>query len=169
MIRYFLFITLVLTAWGTAFAQAPEPDQAVAPGTDPYDRLDPIAKKVSRMADELRSPFCPGKSISNCTSYQAFELRKTIYDMFKSGMTEPEIVAALEDKHGAEISNPVQPWYTFFVPFLPFLCFGLLIFWVVSRWRRADESSLNETGHDSGSDHQDRLERLRAQVKSHED
>jgi len=126
----------------TKGAPAPATNQAEA-----YDRLDPIAKKVRRLADELRSPFCPGKSISNCTSYQAFELRKKVYEMCQSGMTEPESLAALEERHGDEITNPSQPWYTFFVPFLPFLCLGLLIFWVVSRWRRADDSSeLEDTG-----------------------
>ena len=85
------------------------------------------------------------------------------------GMTEAEIVAALEDKHGDEITNPRQPWYTFFVPFLPFLCLGLLIFWVVSRWRRVDESAFVDATVDDEPGDDDRLERLRAQVRSHED
>ena len=169
VIKYFTIISfMAFLAIGaqaqTKGAPAPATNQAEA-----YDRLDPIAKKVRRLADELRSPFCPGKSISNCTSYQAFELRKKVYEMFQSGMTEPEILAALEERHGDEITNPSQPWYTFFVPFLPFLCLGLLIFWVVSRWRRADDSSeLEDTGAVE-AEGDDRLERLRARVRSHED
>ena len=128
---------------------------------DPAQGLDTTARRVRALADELKSPFCPGKTVNTCTSYQAFELRREIRELIDSGLTDAQVVALLQTRHGDEISNPKQPWYTFFVPFLPFIVLAGLIFWVVQKWRKpADEGS--DIALPEASEH---LSRLREQVR----
>ena len=141
-------------AWGQT--PAPSIEQAIqnqAPAKVPSGApnvqnqaagIDFTARRVQALSDELKSPFCPGKTLTTCTSYQAFELRRELRDMINSGMTDAQIVVLLKTRHGEEISNPKQPWYTFFVPFLPFIVLAGLIFWIVQRWRRP-EGEIEET------------------------
>jgi cytochrome c-type biogenesis protein CcmH/NrfF len=192
-VRTGLFIPFVTLATlcsvaGAAYAQAPP----VAVKSPPADtgktsksksstppttgRLDPVTRRVRQMSDELRSPFCPGKTIMTCTSYQAFELRREIEAMVRSGMTDAEILKKLKTVHGDDISNPKQPWYTFFVPFLPFIVLGGLIFWIVRRWRtRGQETELggadleSHPTYDTQPVDEDRRARLRARVKNNQD
>ena len=100
---------------------------------------DPIARRIKQLSDELRSPFCPGKTLMTCTSSQAYDLRKDMEAMAREGKSNKEIIAELKIKYGNDVSNPSQPWYTFFVPFLPFIVLGGLLFWVVRRWRNRGE------------------------------
>ena len=74
-----------------------------------------------------------------CTSSQAYDLRKDMEAMAREGKSNQEIIAELKIKYGNDVSNPSQPWYTFFVPFLPFIVLGGLLFWVVRRWRNRGE------------------------------
>ena len=151
----------------------------VAPSTSrgAAERLDPVHRRVRQLSDELRSPCCPGKTLMTCTSSQAFDLRRDIEVMVRAGKSDAQIILELKDKYGDDVSNPQQPWYTFFVPFLPFIVLGGLIFWVVQRWRKGDSETV--TGYadldqvtivaqDAVSD-ADRLERLRARVRQNED
>jgi len=93
--------------------------------------------------------------------------------MVRSGKTNKEIIVELKKKYGDEVSNPQQPWYTFFVPFLPFIVLAGLLFWVVRRWRRGDQETIvgsadlnSEIVVDSGSvEDVERLERLRARLR----
>ncbi len=129
---------------------------------------DEAARRTRQMADELKSPYCPGKSLLTCTSGQAYDLRSEIKEMMVEGMTNAEIVDTLELRFGNDITNPPQPWYTFFVPFLPFAAGILLVGWVLRRWlRREDEGAPEELATPSDED-LERLARLRAQVAQEE-
>ncbi|MBU0550752.1 cytochrome c-type biogenesis protein CcmH [Myxococcota bacterium] len=128
MARGALFLTL--SALAPAFAAEPPPAQPA-----PEEALD---RRIQGLSDELLSPFCPGKTVTNCTSYQAYQLRGEMREMAKEGLSDEAIVAKLRaafDTEERKIANPAQPWYTFFVPILPFLLGGLLIVWVFLRWR----------------------------------
>ena len=176
--RYLLGIALVCSTQ-SAWSQGPVPPSEgskpanVAPTADPQKQggsatvtpskkgIDFTSRRVQALADMLKSPFCPGKTVNTCTSYQAFELRRELREMIESGMTDTQIVALLEARHGGEISNPKQPWYTFFVPFLPFIVLAGLIFWVVQRWRKP-AGQASDAPVAASSEH---LSRLREQVR----
>jgi formate-dependent nitrite reductase complex subunit NrfF len=106
------------------------------------------SRRVNRLSDQLKSPFCPGKTLLTCTSYQAFELRKEMTNMIHDGKSDEEILAALRDSFGDELENPVQPWYTILVPIMPFVLGGLIAIWVFSMWlkgaRREEDEELTE-------------------------
>ena len=120
--------------------------------------LDPVARRVSRLSNELHSPFCPGKTLLTCTSYQAVEVRREIRDLAAAGKNDDEIIQILQAKYadrfekGQQMANPVQPWYTIIVPFLPFVLLGFLLIWVFRRWRSpapedADEADDEDREH----------------------
>ena len=92
------------------------------------------SKRVNRLSDELKSPFCPGKTLLNCTSYQAFALRKEMTEMILAGKSDEEILTALRESFGEILENPPQPWYTILVPIMPFVLGALIALWMFSRW-----------------------------------
>lgn len=127
-----------------------------------------VERRVRKLSDELKSPYCPGKTLMTCTSYQAFELRREMADMVRSGQSDAEIVAILNDRFDNKVSNPPQPWYTFIVPFLPYVLGAVLILVVVRRWVRKDEGAAEAEPAVTPAD-DDRLARLRAQVAAYDD
>ncbi|MEE2789424.1 MAG: cytochrome c-type biogenesis protein CcmH [Myxococcota bacterium] len=161
-------------AKGQATATPGAPTPSTAQGAE---RLDPVLRRVRQLSDELRSPFCPGKTLMTCTSSQAFDLRRDIEVMVRAGKTDAQIIVELKEKYGDDVSNPQQPWYTFFVPFLPFIVLAGLIFWVIQRWRKGDDAA--DTGsadlgqvmvsENTGASDAERLKRLRARVWQNED
>jgi hypothetical protein len=78
-------------------------------------------RRVAALAEELKSPFCPGKTLMTCTSNQAYTLRKEMHEMVLRGLSNDEVIAELKLRYGDEVENPPQPWYTFFVPLMPYL------------------------------------------------
>ena len=123
-------------------AQAADPPAAPVTATASPDEATKLAEKeidrrVRRMSDELKSPFCPGKTLLNCTSYQAFETRREMKDMALAGKSDEEIMSTLAARFGERtVRNPPQPWYTAIVPFLPFAVGGVLVLWLFATWRR---------------------------------
>lgn len=126
------------------------------------------SKRVNRLSDELKSPFCPGKTLLTCTSYQAFALRKEMTEMILAGKSDAEILAALRDSFGEILENPPQPWYTILVPVMPFILGALIAAWMFSRWlrgaQRSDEALDQGVGEgeeiSEDAEHHDRLQAL---------
>ena len=129
-----------------------------------------VSKRVAKLSDILKSPFCPGKTLMNCTSYQAFEVRKEIKAWVFECLSDDEIIARLRVRFGESVQNPPQPWYTVFVPFLPFVIGAVLLVFVLITWRRrmqahqAAPPAAEVTPEDA-----DRLAKLRARVAEDED
>ena len=126
------------------------------------------ARRTRQMSDELKSPYCPGKSLLTCTSGQAYDLRNEIKAMMVAGKTNAEIIDTLELRFGDEITNPPQPWYTFFVPFLPWVVGILLVGWVLRRWLKRGETETPSPQVAPSEADRERLARLRAQVAQEE-
>jgi len=126
--------------------------------------------RVTLMANELKSPFCPGKTLMTCTSNQAYTLRKEMHEMVLQGMTDTEVVTMLKLRYGDEVQNPPQPWYTFFVPLLPYVFGGLLLAIMLRQWLRRgkrEAAAAPPPAQVTGDD--ERLARLRARVASGDD
>jgi cytochrome c-type biogenesis protein CcmH/NrfF len=94
--------------------------------------------------------------------------------MMREGMENDEIIKRLQVQFPeTKLINPEQPWYTFFVPFLPYILGALAIFLVLLAWRRgeqpdriatADMGDYDASQEDAGT-HQDRLAKLRDRVR----
>jgi cytochrome c-type biogenesis protein CcmH/NrfF len=58
-----------------------------------------------RLAHELMSPFCPGRTLSACTSDQAAELRQWMVMQEAAGTSREEVIAILEQRFGDVIRS----------------------------------------------------------------
>ena len=90
------------------------------------------AKKVAEQASlEIMSPFCPGRSLRDCPSGQANELRADILERAKRGDSKEKILADLTAIHGDKIVRNVPEFsgigaLAWFAP-LAFLLIGSII------------------------------------------
>jgi cytochrome c-type biogenesis protein CcmH/NrfF len=162
-----LLLTLAsATLLDTAFAQPAEPAPAI--NITAAENAD-IERRIRRMSEELHSPFCPGKSLMACTSFQAYQLRQEMVVMARAGKDDDQIVADLKVRYGTEVANPPQPWYTALVPFLPYIFGAIVLLIVARRWMigARDEPESQEVAPDG--DEAARLARLRARVAQHDD
>ena len=122
----------------------PETSQRVLPENPTFD-VD--ARRAQKLADDLKSPFCPGKTLKTCTSPNAAKLRREIQDMVKGGMSDAEIITELKSVHDRDdfsVTNPDQPFYTIFLPFIPFVILTIAMLFMIRRWRQGqtDDSSV---------------------------
>ena len=161
--RAYLPLLLSLFLVGPAVAQPEPPAASAASSEADADR------RVAALAEELKSPFCPGKTLQTCTSYQAYQLRKEMHEMVQQGLTDTQIIAELKIRYGDDVQNPPQPWYTFFVPLLPYVLGGILVLLVVRHWLRRGKADAPPPAPAVGSEDAERLARLRARVAASDD
>ncbi len=155
-----LLFTLLLGFAAPALAQAAAPACAI--------RYEEAARLATELAADLKSPYCPGKTLQTCTSSQAYDLRGEIRDLYCAGRSRDEVVALMQARFGEDIANPPQPWYTALIPFIPFILGILLILWAVKRWRRGGPTKgahVDDAAPLSPED-AERLARLRRQIAS---
>ena len=104
--------------------------------------FDPNARRAQRLADDLKSPFCPGKTLKTCTSPNAAKVRRDIQEMVLQGVSDDAIVQSLKasyDTNEFSVANPEQPAYTIFVPFVPFVILTggmILMIWLMRRRKK---------------------------------
>lgn len=159
----FALVFAVTLAAGLAAAQAPKPSaMAVQAASD----------RSQRIADELRSPFCPGKTLLTCTSGQAFTARQEIRDRLVAGEDEQSIIEDFKTRYGDNIVNPPQPWYAVVSPFIPAVVGVLVLAAITWRWRRAranEGPATNPLDAQAPGADADRLARLRRQVSAEDE
>lgn len=158
---------LLLAAGGVA-AQTPA---SAAPAAAGGMTLQAASERSQRLADELRSPFCPGKTLLTCTSGQAFTARQEIRDRLMAGESEDSILDDFRARYGDNIVNPPQPWYAVVSPFIPAVVGVLVLGAVTWRWRKgkAEDAQAKPDAPPQGSADADRLARLRRQVATEDE
>ena len=105
---------------------------------------DPVAWGYS-MAHELMSPFCPGRTLSQCPSPQAGELRQWIILQAAAGATREEVEAQLLARFGDEILQAprAEGWgaSAYAIPIVFFLAAGGLVALLLKRLVRSQGSA----------------------------
>ncbi len=133
--RLFLLALLGLAFLGLSFSL-----QAAAETRD--DDLD----WAYAMAHELMSPFCPGRTLAECPSPSAGELRMWILTQAAAGASKDEIEVMLYERFGDVIRSTPRPegWglTAFVVPVLFFVLGGPLVFWITRRLVRGGPRAL---------------------------
>jgi cytochrome c-type biogenesis protein CcmH len=163
----------VFAGAGPSLAQNTQPPTVSAPAEAPARADDPAeaaraaeaSRRVNRLSDQLKSPFCPGKTLLSCTSGQAYQLRQEMARMILDGKSDAEILAALRDSFEEELENPPQPWYTVLVPILPFLLGGLIAAWVFAQWLRGSRAAREERAEVAVDVSEAQRERLKALMR----
>jgi len=94
-----------------------------------------------RLPYELMSPYCPGRTLAQCTSPQAGELRQWILMQEAAGATEDEVNANLYARFGdAILSAPrAEGWglTAYVLPAVFFVAAGALVLFLLGRMVRS--------------------------------
>lgn len=97
------------------------------------------------MADELMSPYCPGRALSECPSPQASELRGWILEQEEAGVSKEAVETELFRVFGDQLRQTPRAegvgLVAYVVPAVAFLFGGGLVWWFLRRQRvgaRAD-------------------------------
>lgn len=152
--------TFILVAFGYSQSLVNQDTATQNAQTNPSIQIKADAqKRVNRLSDQLKSPFCPGKTLLTCTSFEAYRLRQEMTAMILAGKTDAQILLALRESFDDQLENPPQPFYTLLVPFLPFVFGFFIVAWMFSRWLKGSQSL--ETKHTENTEidgtHKDRL------------
>lgn len=86
---------------------------------------------------ELMSPYCPGRSLVECPSPQATELRMWIHAQEQAGVPREEVEARLYQEFGDVLRHAprAEGWgiWAYLVPALALLAGGALVVWFLGR------------------------------------
>jgi len=114
----------VLLACATPFA-------AHAADAPPASREQPADSWHYDLWSHLMSPYCPGRTLLDCTSSQAAELRGWIADQEKLGRSRAEVEAQLYQEFGDVILQAPKPQgfglAAYVIPALAFLVGGAVV------------------------------------------
>lgn len=111
-----------------------------------------VAQKAAAISRQTMSPFCPGRTLSDCPSPNATEWRKEIRAMVAAGMSAADIQAELEKRAGGSLSGSPNRKTSWSVPIFLTLAAALTLYFVFARLRprkavrATKEKSDGETG-----------------------
>jgi len=91
-----------------------------------------------KIAHELMSPFCPGRTLSACPSAKADELRVWILMQEAAGASREEVEAELVERYGERIlpappAEDVSGIVGYVVPILAIVAGAPLLWWLLRR------------------------------------
>jgi cytochrome c-type biogenesis protein CcmH/NrfF len=105
---------------------------------------DPVAWGYA-MAHDLMSPFCPGRTLSQCTSPQAAELRQWIILQAAAGASRAEVEQILLDRYGDSMLQAPKAagWgaFAYAIPIVFFFAGGFVVYWLIRRLSSPDHST----------------------------
>ena len=106
-----------------------------------------VEAQTHEIANSILSPFCPGRTLNDCPSSQATELRNKISAMLNEGKTSDEVMNNLFTLYGEEIrAAPKKEGFGLLAWIMPFvfLVVGLLVLiaWLSLRSSKSQTSAL---------------------------
>ena len=124
-----------------ALAAEPPPDpaqtQAAAP---PQVDTGAAPSWAYELAAELMSPFCPGRTLADCPSPAAANIRMWILVQAAAGRTKADVEDELLQRYGDRIRSAPKAegfgWAAYLVPLGVFVGGGLLVVYVLRRMTR---------------------------------
>lgn len=128
-------LPLSLTAPLSAQEPSPVLNAPEAPSRGAGDVSPEVAQKAASIARQTMSPFCPGRTLSDCPSPSATEWRRDIRQMVASGMSPAEIQAELEKRVGDNLSGSPNPETSWAVPLFLAAAAALTLFFIFVRLR----------------------------------
>jgi cytochrome c-type biogenesis protein CcmH/NrfF len=99
-----------------------------------------VPKWAYDLAHELMSPYCPGRTLAECPSPQAAELRIWIHTQAAAGATPDEVREMLYDRFGDIVRGAprAEGWglSAYLVPIFFFVLGGPVVVWIIRRMMR---------------------------------
>jgi len=102
-----------------------------------------VDRESGRLFDQVMSPFCPGRTLTNCPSPEAAVLRDGITEQLRAGATPDEIWEDLYEMYGDQVrSVPRASGFNLLAWIIPGLFFAIgawmLVRWLLPRWSRSE-------------------------------
>lgn len=136
-----LCLSVVLFVPSVAFGFTQE---NVGTETSPEDAE--VSRKASSIARQTMSPFCPGRTLSDCPSEYAAEWRRDIRKMVQDGMTAEEIQRELEARAGGNLSGIPNREASYALPLGLATGAALFLYFIFMRLRRKEEGGPKKEG-----------------------
>lgn len=92
-----------------------------------------IDKQTQEISSQVLSPFCPGRTLNDCPSSAASELKQKISGMLSAGKTREQVLNEMFATYGEEMrAAPKKEGFGLLAWLIPpaFLLAGLLFFFV---------------------------------------
>jgi cytochrome c-type biogenesis protein CcmH/NrfF len=103
----------------------------------PAEAQDPQIDWAYKLAHELMSPFCPGRTLAECPSPNAGELRLWIINQAAAGASEDEVRAMLQERFGDVLlaAPRAEGWglSAYAIPIFFFIAGLPVVFWIIRR------------------------------------
>ena len=119
-----------------------------------------IESQTHEISGDVMSPFCPGRSLNDCPSSSATDLRNQISDMLSEGKTKEQVLSELYNKYGEQIRAMPKKQGFGLVGWLSPLAFVLLGLGILILWlkKHRPESVQPEIKSDLSADMLKRIE-----------
>ncbi len=155
---------LALSLFSVAgFATARE---ASAPATEERSADPESERKAAAIARQIMSPFCPGRTVSDCTSEYAAEWRREMLELVREGKSADEIAREFEGRAGRDLSGIPNRSVGYGLPVTLAFGAGLILVGLFS-WLRRDKGNAAPSPTPDGPMVDD--ERLRAELERLDD
>ena len=113
--------------------------------TAPAQAQDPQIDWAYKLAHELMSPFCPGRTLAECPSPNAGELRLWIINQAAAGASEEEVRAMLQERFGEVLlaAPKAEGWglSAYVIPIIFFIAGLPGVVWIILRLMRPGSAS----------------------------
>jgi cytochrome c-type biogenesis protein CcmH/NrfF len=117
-------------------ADPPDAAQAAPPAVDPSS----APSWAYEIPAELMSPFCPGRTLADCPSPAAANIRMWILVQAAAGRTKEDVEDELLQRYGDRIRSAPKAegfgWAAYLVPLGAFVGGGVLVAYVLRRMTR---------------------------------
>lgn len=135
-------VLAIVALWVGSFASGVSPVSAAA---EPSSSPNASADWAYELWHDLMSPYCPGRTLAECPSPAADELRLWILTQAAAGADRAEVEASLYARFGDQIRTTpkAEGWglAAYVIPALAFLVFGGIVLLVLRRLVAGGETS----------------------------
>lgn len=136
-------LSLFVLGERAAFADSSSSGAPVAASTEKEPEYSPeVRRRAAQIAREVMSPFCPGRTVSDCTSEYAAEWRREILVMVQAGRSSESIVAELSSRAGRDLSGSPGRRLSLGLPLMLSISAGIVLVAVLSWLRGARRERL---------------------------
>jgi cytochrome c-type biogenesis protein CcmH len=91
------------------------------------------ARQANELSRDLMSPFCPGRTLADCSSPDAAAVRKEIHEALASGEQPEAIRARIETRFGDHVVGVPRQLLGWLLPILVLLAGAGGLVWVLRR------------------------------------
>ncbi len=110
-----------------------------------------LSRQSHRIAQDVMSPFCPGRTLADCPSPDAHAVREQIRDLLAAGVAESQVRARLEQTYGDAVVGVPRSALGWLLPVLLLLAGAGLLVAVLRRLSAAGSESPSEVPPDGVS------------------